>query len=180
MTSLSPDLSVATQYSVSSISNIMSSTTNNGTGGRYFVRNTVRTESEVLVKQAVIPKDKHGIPGSREHGTHYLAATCALYRTFGAARHFVPTIQEGGPNNQYHNIQEMYVGNLQKLRGVRKRCVKYNMVVPLKVLTMIDVATTDPSFWWGGDTTKRDMLIHWYQINLGKTIAIQRDTKSFA
>ena len=40
----------------------------------------------------------------------------------------------------------MYVGNLHKLRGVREQCVKYDMVDPLKVPTMINVATTDPSF----------------------------------
>ena len=80
----------------------------------------------------------------------------------------------------YHKIQEMYVGNLHKLSGVRERCVKYDMVDPLKFPTMIDVATTNPSFWWGGETTKRDMLVHWSQINMAETIAFQHDTSSFA
>ena len=106
----------------------MSGTTNTGTGGDYFVRNKVRTESEVLSKQVVVPKDKCSIPRSRERGIHYLAHTGALNPTFGAARHFVPTSWEGGPYNQYHKIQEMYVGNLHKLRGVRERCVRYDMV----------------------------------------------------
>ena len=45
---------------------------------------------------------------------------------------------------------------------------------------MIDVATTNPSFWWGGETTKSDMLVHWSQINMAETIAFQRNTSSFA
>ena len=102
-TSLSTDLSAAIknrpQLSVSSVSSIMSGTTNTSTGGGYFVRNTVRTESEVLAKQVVGPKEKRGIPGSRERGIHYLSATSALDPKFGASRHFVPTCREGEPEN---------------------------------------------------------------------------------
>ena len=32
----------------------------------------------------------------------------------------------------------------------------------------------------GGDTTKRDMLINWYHINLAETIVFQRDINFFA
>ena len=90
-----------------------------GYGGAYFSRTTARTEAEVLAKQVVVPKDKRGKPGSRESRIHYSAATGALPLKFGAARHFVPTSREGEPdtNSNYHNIQEMYVGNLNKLRG---------------------------------------------------------------
>ena len=72
----------------------------------------------------VVPKDKRGIPVSRERGIHYSAATGALDLTLGAARHFLPKIREGEPGNQYHKIQEMYVRNLHKLKVVRERCVK--------------------------------------------------------
>ena len=118
-------------------------------GRGYFVRNTTRTESEVLSKQVVVPKDKRSIPGSRERGIHYLEATGALDPTFGAARNFVPTSWEGESDNQYNNIEKMYVGNLHKSRGVRKRCVKFDMVDPLKFPTMIYVTTNNPSFQWG-------------------------------
>ena len=92
------------------------------------------------------PKDKRGIPGSRENVMHYSEVTGALNPTFGAARYFLPTSWEGELDNQYNNIQEIYMGNLHKLRGVRERCVKYDMLDPLKFLNMIDVATTYPSF----------------------------------
>ena len=113
-----------------------------------------------MAKQVVVPKDKRSIPGSRERGIHYLAATGTLEKTFGAARHFVPTSREGEHDN-YHNIQEMYVGNLQNLKGVRDRCVKYDMKDPLKIHLMIDETTTNPTVQWGDVTTKKELLVHW-------------------
>ena len=73
-TSLPTDLSVAiknqSQSYVSSISSIMSGTTNTGTGRGYLVQDTARMESEVLAKQVAVPKDKRGTHGSRERGIH--------------------------------------------------------------------------------------------------------------
>ena len=97
-----------------------------------------------------MPKDKRVIPGSRERGIHYLAEKGALDTTLGAARNFLPTSREGVPNNQYQNIQEMYVGVLHKLKGVCEWCAKYDRVDPLKVPNMINVATTNTSLRWGG------------------------------
>ena len=110
----------------------------------YITRTNARTESKVLAKQGVVPKYKRGPPGSRDFGAHYLAATNALDHMFGAAKHFVPTSQEGETDNPYHNIQEMYVGNLQKLRSVHDRATKYDMMDPLKIPVMIDSLTTEP------------------------------------
>ena len=115
---------------------------------------------KVLAKHVVVTKDKRSIPVSRERGTHYSAATGALNQTFGEARHFVPTSREGGPDN-YHNIQEIYVGNLHKLKGVHDRCVKYNIKDPLKIPLMFNKTMTDPAVRWGDATTKRDLLVHW-------------------
>ena len=97
-----------------------------------------------MAKQLVVPKDKRGIPGSRERSIYYSVATVALKQRFGAARHFVPTSWEGKPDT-YHNIQDMYAGNLHKLKGVRDRCVKYDMKDPLKIPLEIDETTTDPA-----------------------------------
>ena len=88
----------------------------------YFTRNATRTESEVLAKQAVVPKNKRGI---NDFGIHYSKATGALEQIFRAARNFVPTSREGEIDQPYHNIQEMYVGNLQKLKGVKELTKKY-------------------------------------------------------
>lgn len=123
---------------------VMTNTRNSGTGGGYFSRETARAEDEVLAKQVVMPKDKRGIPGSREHRIHYLAATGALEQTFSTARYFVPTSREEEPDN-YNKIQEIYVGKLHKLKGVRNRCVKYGMKDPLKIPLMVDETMTDPA-----------------------------------
>ena len=132
-----------------------------------------------MAKQVVVLKDKRGVPGSRELSIHYSGATGALEQKFGAARHSVPTSQEGEPIN-YHNIQEIYVGNLHNLKGLRHRCIKYNMKDPLNIPLMVNEMTTDPALQWGYATTKRNLLVNWYQINLGGVIAFQCNTNLFA
>ena len=164
--------------STSSISKIsVNSGASGGSGGAYFSRTTARTEAEVLAKQVVVPKDKRGKPGSKERGIYYSAATDALTLEFGAARHFVPKSWEGEPNtnSNYHNIQEMYVVNLHKLRGVLERTIKYDMRDPFRIPSIIDPITADASSRWGDSTTSRDMLQHWSQITLDETKAFQRN-----
>ena len=77
---------------------VITDTTNIVTRGGYFSRETTRTEAEVLAKHVVVPKDKCGIPGSRERGINYLAATGALDQTFGADRNFCPQVRKGNPS----------------------------------------------------------------------------------
>ena len=142
----------------------------------YFTSNAARTESEVLAKQVVVPKDKCGIPGSREFIIHYSKATGALEQVFRAARNFVPTSQEGETDQPYHNIQEMYAGNLQKLKGIKDPITKYEMVDPFKIPVMVNSDTENPALRWGDETTKRDIIVHWLQVDLTEAIAYQRDT----
>ena len=73
----------------------------------------------------------------------------------------------------------MYVGKLHKLKGVRDRCIKYGMKDPPKIPSMVNNITTDPALRWGDVTTKRYLLVHWSQINLGEVISFQRDTHLF-
>ena len=118
-----------------------------GYGGAYLSRTMARTEAEVLAKHVVVPKDKRGKTGPRERRIHYSAATGALLLKLGADRHFMPTSQEGEPNtnSNYQNIQEMYVGNLNKLRGVLDRTIKYDMRDPFWIPSMLDTITDDAS-----------------------------------
>ena len=104
----------------------------------YFTRTNTRTESEVLAKQVVVTKDKRGLPGSREFGAHYSAATKSLAHMFGAAIHFMPKSWEGEKDNLYHNIQEIYVGNLQNLRSVCDCATKYDMMDPLRIPVIVN------------------------------------------
>ena len=60
----------------------------------------------------------------------------------------------------------MYVGNLQKLKGVKYWITKYNMVDPFKILVMVDSDTKNPELWWGDETTQRNILVHWSEVDL--------------
>ena len=103
-----------------------------------------------------------------------------LEQVFGAARHFVPTSQEGETDRPYHNIQEMYVGNLQKLKGVKDRITKYDMEDIFKILVMIDSDTENPALRWEDETTKKDILVHWLQVDVTEAMAYQPDTNQYA
>ena len=74
----------------------------------------------------------------------------------------------------------MYVGNLHKLKVVHDRCVKYDMKDTLKIPSIVGETTADPVVQWGDATTKRDLLVHWSQINLGGVISFQCNTNLFA
>ena len=65
----------------------------------------------------------------------------------------------------------MYIGNLQKLKVVKDRITKYDVVDPFKILVMVDSDTENLEFWWGYETTKRYILIHWLQVDLTSAIA---------
>ena len=71
------------------------------------------------------------------------------------------------------------MGNLNKLRVVLDRTIKYDMRDPFWIPSMIDPITPDASLRWGDSTTSWDMLQHWSQITLDETKAFQRDTNLF-
>ena len=72
------------------------------------------------------------------------------------------------------------MGNLHNLKGVRDRCVKYDMKNSLKIPLMVDEKKNDTAVQWRDATTTRDLLVHWSQINLGEVIAFQFNTHLFA
>ena len=48
--------------------------------------------------------------------------------------------------------------------------MKYDMVDPFKIPVMIDSETENPALWWEDETTKRDILVHWPQVDLTEAI----------
>ena len=92
----------------------------------------------------------------------------------------MPTSREGETDTKYQNIQELYVGNLEKLKGVKDCITKYDMMDPFKIPALVDIDTDDPELRWGDETTKRDMLVHWSQIELLEVKAYQLDTNRYA
>ena len=71
----------------------------------YFTSNVARAESEVLVKQVVVPKDKRRIPSSREFGIQYSKVMVALNMYSRQPGNFLPTSWEGETDQPDHNIQ---------------------------------------------------------------------------
>ena len=53
------------------------------------------------------------------------------------------------------------------------------MVDTFKIPVMIDSETENPELWWGDETTKRGILVHWSQVDLTEAIAYQRDTNQY-
>ena len=74
----------------------------------------------------------------------------------------------------------MYVGNLQKLKGLKDRITKYDMVDPFKIPFMINSETENPALWWGNEMIKREILVHWSQVDLTEAITYQRDTNQYS
>ena len=67
----------------------------------------------------------------------------------------------------------------KNLKGVKDRITKYDMVDPFKILVMVDSDTENPELQWGDEITKRDILVHWLQVDLTEAIAYQRDTNQY-
>ena len=54
------------------------------------------------------------------------------------------------------------------------------MVDPFNISFTVDSDTENPALRWGYETTKRDILVHWSQVDLTEVIAYQRDTNKYA
>ena len=54
---------------------------------------------------------------------------------------------------------------------MKDRITKYNMVDPFKILVMVDLDKENLELWWGDETTKRYILVHWSQVDLTSEIA---------
>ena len=66
------------------------------------------------------------------------------------------------------------------MRSVRDCATKYDMMDALRIPVMIDSLTTEPADCWGDETTKRDVLTHWYQVDVADIIAFQQDMNRYA
>ena len=69
---------------------------------------------------------------------------------------------------------------MQKLMGVKDWITKYDMVDPFKILVMVDLDTENLALRWGDETTKRDIIVHWSQVDLNEAITYQWDTNQYA
>jgi hypothetical protein len=103
--------------------------------GNYFDDTTRCTCRMALAWKVVCPKDKHGDQGSRDYSQHHLAATAAIPKLFGTAKHFRTMNTDSKLTYKYKDIQSKYVGNLDKLKLFRTRMEAFDMFDPFLILT---------------------------------------------
>ncbi len=107
----------------------------------------------------------------------HLAATAAIPKLFGAAKHFCTKNLDGKLSYKYKDIQSEYVGNLDKLKLFRKRMEAFSMFDPFIIPLWIDTHTISVLDYWGN--RKQDgigMMKHWSQVLLKHMCAWQRYT----
>ncbi len=103
--------------------------------GNYF-NETARCSRHVIsAKKVICPKNAYGDQGLCDYSWHHEAATAALPKLFGAAKHFRTKNADGELSYKYKDIQSEYVGNLDKLKLFRKRMEVFDMLDPYSFLS---------------------------------------------
>ncbi len=110
--------------------------------------------------------------GSRNYCWHYLAATAAISKLFGAAKHFCTKNTNPKLSYKYKDIQSEYVGNLDVLKHVRKRMEAFDMSDPFLISLWIEPDTISVFDCWG-DRKKDgvDLTKQWLKVLLEQMCA---------
>ncbi len=143
----------------------------------YFNESARRSHREILERKVICPKEKRGPQGSRDYCRTHAAATAALPELFGAAKHFRTKNFDGELAYKYKDIQSEYVGNLDKLKLLRKLMIAYDLYNPFMVPLWIEPQAIGVMNRWGDrGSDSIDLLKHWSQVSLEHVCAWQRDT----
>jgi hypothetical protein len=127
--------------------------------------------------KVVCPKGKRGDQGLRDYSQHHLAATAAIPKLFGAAKHFCTKNADGELSYKYKDIGYEYVGNLDKLKLFRKCMEAFDMFDPFIISPWIEpdaISVLDP--WGNRKHYGIDLTKHWSKLLLEYVCAWQRDT----
>jgi len=138
---------------------------------------TRRSRRMVAAWKVVCPKGKRGDQGLRDYSCHHSAATAAIPKLFGAAKHFCAKNADGELSYKYKAIQSEYVGNLDKLKLFRKRMEAFDMFDPFLIPTWTDPDAISVLDRWGDRKVDViDLTKHWSKVLLEHVCAWQRDT----
>jgi hypothetical protein len=106
-----------------------------------------------------------------------LAATAAIPKLFGAAKHFPTKNADSKLSYKYKDIQSKYVGNLDKLKLFRKCMEAFDMFDLFLIPTWIDPDIISVLDCWGDRKHDGiDLTKHWSKLPLEHACAWQRDT----
>jgi hypothetical protein len=145
--------------------------------GNYF-DGTARCSCHVISARKVIcPKNKRGVQGLRGYSQCHEAATTALPKLFGAAKHYRTKNADSELSYKYKDIQSEYVGNLDKLKLFTKQMEAFDMLNPFLIsIWMNPMAISLVNHWGDSKSEAVDLTKHWLKISLKHACAWQRDT----
>jgi hypothetical protein len=115
----------------------------------YFDASVWCSHHVVSAWKVVCPKEKCGAQGLRSYSCRHSAATTALPELFGAVKHFCTKKADGELSYKYKDIQSEYVGNLDKLKLLRKRIDAFDMFDPFLIPVWIDPHAFSVMDRWG-------------------------------
>jgi hypothetical protein len=101
--------------------------------GNYFNETAWRSCHVISSRKVICPKNARGVQGSHDYSRHHEAATAALPKLFGAAKHYRTKNTLGELSYKYKDIQSEYVGNLDKLKLFRKCMEAFDMIDPFLI-----------------------------------------------
>ena len=85
----------------------------------------VEDDMFLLENNIILPKDKRGLPGSKEYKSAYAAATESMEVKCGAPHHFVSSRDgedaEAGNQTENKQVQELLVSNFAKVKTAQLR-----------------------------------------------------------
>lgn len=165
---------------------IMSSSTpsaNEAAAKSIFDLDTARTEAEMQADRIVVAKTDRGSRGSRERDLHYKLTTEPLEKIFGVASYHVTTSKEGESTpgtSHYTDIQSRFVGNVDKLKLLAQRALKFDLMdvitVPKRISNAPGVGMSNK---WDM-SSRTNLLENWTKVSLEDVIEYQMDINKFS
>jgi hypothetical protein len=101
--------------------------------GNYFNEIAWPSRHVISARKVICPKNAQGVQGLRDYSRHHEAATTALPKLFGVAKHYRTKNADEELSYKYKDIQSEYVGNLDKLKLFRKRMEAFDMLNPFLI-----------------------------------------------
>jgi hypothetical protein len=97
-----------------------------------------------------------------DYSWHHEAATAALPKLFGVAKHYRTKNADGELSYKYKDIQSEYVGNLDKLKLFRKRMEAFDMLNPFLIPIWTNPMAISVVDCWGDRKSEAvDLMKHW-------------------
>jgi hypothetical protein len=145
--------------------------------GNYFNETAQCSCHVISARKVICPENACGAQGLRDYSWHQAAATAALPKLFGMAKHYRTKNADGELSYKYKDIQSEYVGNLDKLKLFRKCMEAFDMLDPFLIpIWMNPMAISIVDCWGDRKSEVVDFTKHWWKISLKHACAWQRDT----